>query len=67
MRTNEAFERARLAYAFGKFTEAERLFRDIAASDERDDAAAYFRDRAAIMASAIHVVQWDGVEHMESK
>jgi class 3 adenylate cyclase len=67
MRTNEAFERARLAYAFGKFKEAERLFRDIAASDERDDAAAYFRDRAAIMASAIHVVQWDGVEHMESK
>ncbi|MGA2392979.1 MAG: adenylate/guanylate cyclase domain-containing protein [Candidatus Lustribacter sp.] len=67
MRTNEDFERGRLAYAAGDFKTAERVFRDVAAGDERDQVAAYFRDRAAILASATDVVLWDGVEHMESK
>lgn len=67
MRTSGEFERGRRAYASGNFKEAERLFRDVAACDERDLAAAYFRDRATILASAVDVVQWDGVEHMESK
>jgi class 3 adenylate cyclase len=67
MRTKEEFEAGRLAYTAGDFKEAERLFREIAAGDERDRAAAYFRDRAAILATAVDVIQWDGVEHMESK
>ena len=49
------------------FKEAERLFREIAAGEPRDHAAAYFRDRAAVLASAVDAMQWDGVEHMESK
>ncbi len=67
MRTKETFEQGRLAYAAGNFKEAERFFRAVAAGDERDRAAAYFRDRAAILASAVDAIQWDGVEHMESK
>ena len=67
MRTNGDFERGRLAYAAGDFKTAEQVFRDVAAGDGRDHAAAYFRDRAAILASAADVIQWDGVEHMESK
>ena len=67
MRTKETFERARLIYAGGDFDEAERLFRTVVADDARDHAAAYFRDRAAILASAVDVIHWDGVEHMESK
>jgi hypothetical protein len=66
MRTGGDFERGRLAYASGNFMEAARLFHDVAAGDERDQAAAYFRDRATVLASAV-IVRWDGVEHMESK
>jgi class 3 adenylate cyclase len=67
MRTNEEFEQGRLVYVAGNFQEAESIFRSVAAADERDRAAAYFRDRASILASAVDVVHWDGVEHMESK
>ncbi len=66
-RTNEHFVQGRLAYVGGNFPEAERLFRAIAAADQRDHAAAYFRDRASVLASAVDVLHWDGVEHMESK
>ena len=67
MRTKDEYELGRLAYAHGDFIEAERLFRDIAAADKHDHAAAYYRDRAAVLASAVQTPSWDGVEHMESK
>jgi two-component system sensor histidine kinase ChiS len=67
MRTFGDFERGRRAYAAGDFKTAEQAFRNVAAGEERDHAAAYFRDRAAILASAADAIQWDGVEHMESK
>ncbi len=66
MRTMEAFELGRLAYARGDFTEAYRHFQAIA-HEKRDRAAVYYRDRSAIMASAVQTIEWDGVEHMESK
>ncbi len=67
MRTSADFERGRAAYAAGYFDEAARHFREIASSDGRDHAAAYFRDRATTLAAAVDVVHWDGIEHMESK
>ncbi len=53
MRTKDEFELGRLAYARGDFSEAERLFRDIAAADKQDHAAVYYRDRATVLASAV--------------
>jgi class 3 adenylate cyclase len=67
MRTKDEFELGRLAYAYGDFSEAERRFRDIAEADSNDHAAAYYRDRSAVLASAAKTQNWDGVEHMESK
>jgi len=67
MRTSEDFEQGRLLYVAGKFKEAEHFFRAVAAGDLRDHAAAYFCDRASILASAVDVIHWDGIEHMESK
>ena len=67
MRTLVTFEQGRAAYVAGDFEQAQRLFGDVAAGDERDHAAAYFRDRATVLASAVGAVQWDGIEHMESK
>ncbi|HTX03334.1 MAG TPA: adenylate/guanylate cyclase domain-containing protein [Candidatus Acidoferrales bacterium] len=64
--TRDAFDLGRVAYAHGDFTEAYRYFREVA-RDKRDHAAAYYRDRSAIMASAVQTLEWDGVEHMESK
>lgn len=51
----------------GDFNEAEQLFRDIAAANKHDHAAAYYRDRAVVLASAVKTTTWDGVEHMETK
>lgn len=65
--TRAAFELGRLAFALGDFTEAERLFRNIAALHADDHAAAYYRDRASVLASATMARSWDGVERMESK
>ncbi len=66
VRTQEAFDLGRVAYVHGNFTEAYRHF-DAIALETRDRAAAYYRDRSAIMASAVQTLDWDGVEHMESK
>jgi hypothetical protein len=66
MRTKDAFDLGQLAYAHGDFTEAYRQFQAIS-HEKRDHAAAYFRDRSAIMASGVQSLEWDGVEHMESK
>jgi len=66
MRTRELFETGRLAYVRGDFVEAQRIFTEIAAVGT-DRPAVYFRDRAAFMASALDVIEWDGVEHMEAK
>ncbi len=65
--TKAVFELGRLAFARGDFEEALRLFRNIAALEPRDRAATYYRDRAAVLASAPMGTPWDGVEHMESK
>jgi len=65
-RTAEMFEGARVAYATGDFVGAHRLFAEVVADDETDKAAAYFRDRATVMAAAT-LSAWDGVEKMESK
>jgi class 3 adenylate cyclase len=51
MRTKDVFERGRLAYACGNFREAEQLFGEVAASDDRDQAAGYLRDQAATVRS----------------
>lgn len=67
MHTREAFDLGRVAYAHGDFTEAYRAFREIARANRDDHPAVYYRDRAAVMASAAHRVDWDGVEHLESK
>lgn len=64
--TMGAFELGRIAYASGEFTEAYRHFQAVA-REKGDRAATYYRDRAAIMASAVQALDWDGVEHMESK
>ncbi len=66
-RTSADFERGRLTYAAGDFKAAARIFGAVAADDERDHAAIYFRDRAAVLASAVDTALWDGVEHMETK
>lgn len=66
IQTREIFDLGRLAYSHGDFTEAYRYFREVA-REKRDHAAAYYRDRSAIMASAVRTLEWDGVEHMESK
>jgi class 3 adenylate cyclase len=66
MQTREHFDLGRVAYKHGDFTEAYRYFREVA-RDKRDRAAAYYRDRSAIMASAAKTLEWDGVEHMDSK
>ncbi len=65
MHTKEAFDLGHLAYVRGDFTEAHRYF-DAIAQEKRDRAAAYYRDRSAIMASAVQTLTWDGIEHMES-
>lgn len=67
MQTRDAFDIARVAYAHGDFTEAYRGFTHIARANKDDHPAAYYRDRAAVMASAAHNADWDGVEHMETK
>jgi Flp pilus assembly protein TadD len=67
MQTKDEFELGRLAYAHGDFVEAEQHFREITAADPNDHAAAYYRDRAAMLASTAKTPGWDGVEHMESK
>ena len=64
--TKDAFDLGRLAYAHGDFTEAYRYFHEVAKHTD-DHAAAYFRDRSAIMASAVQSTAWDGIEHMGSK
>ncbi|MGH7716029.1 MAG: adenylate/guanylate cyclase domain-containing protein, partial [Vulcanimicrobiaceae bacterium] len=64
--TRSKFDLARVAYAHGDFTEAYRYFREIARNKD-DHAAAYYRDRSAIMAPAVQTLDWDGVEHMDSK
>lgn len=66
MQTRDLFDLGRVAYKHGDFTEAYRYFREVA-RDKRDRAAAYYRDRSAIMASAAKTLEWDGVEHMDSK
>jgi len=66
MKTRDEFDLGRLAYAHGDFTEAYRYFRMVALN-KQDHAAAYYRDRSAIMASAVQTLEWDGVEHMDSK
>jgi class 3 adenylate cyclase len=62
----DAFDLGRVAYAHGDFTEAYRYFREVA-RNKGDHAAAYYRDRSAIMASAVRTLEWDGVEHMDAK
>jgi class 3 adenylate cyclase len=64
--TLDEFDLGRMAYKHGDFTEAYRYFREVA-RDKRDHAAAYYRDRSAIMASAAKTLAWDGVEHMDAK
>ena len=66
MMTRDEFDLGRMAYAHGEFTEAYRYFREVA-RNKKDHAAAYYRDRCAIMASAVQTLEWDGVEHMDSK
>ena len=66
MMTRDQFDLGRLAYAHGDFTDAYRYFREVA-RNKKDHAAAYFRDRSAIMASAVQTLAWDGVEHMDAK
>jgi class 3 adenylate cyclase len=66
LRMANAFESGRVAYANGDFTGAHRHFAAVTDDDADDRAAAYFRDRAATMAAALHP-DWDGVEKMEAK
>ncbi|HEY1728394.1 MAG TPA: adenylate/guanylate cyclase domain-containing protein [Candidatus Baltobacteraceae bacterium] len=66
IKTRDEFDLGRMAYAHGEFTEAYRYFREVA-RNKKDHAAAYYRDRCAILASAVRTLEWDGVEHMDSK
>jgi len=66
IRTMETFECGRIAYAAGDFVAAHHHFAAVVEDHADDRAAAYFRDRAATMAAALHP-DWDGVEKMEAK
>jgi two-component system sensor histidine kinase ChiS len=66
VRTMDDFAIGRIAYAQGHFADAFRAFEAIVEADERDLAAAYFRDRAFELSKA-QSVEWDGIERMESK
>jgi two-component system sensor histidine kinase ChiS len=66
LRTLDAFEAARIAYARGDFDDAYARFDQIAL-DERDLPAAYYRDRSAVMRSVGIPGAWYGIEPIETK
>ncbi len=66
VRTLDDFTVALAAYRAGRFGESRRLFGEIAAAHQHDRAAAWLRDRSAIMAESIDLA-WDGIDRLESK
>jgi class 3 adenylate cyclase len=66
VQTVERFEEGRASYFRGDFSGSGGIFAEVARNGY-DRAAAYYRDRATLMASANGAMEWDGVEHMENK
>ena len=64
--TRERFINALTAYRRGAFDESREMFGGIADAHSGDRAAAWLRDRSALLAETTDVA-WDGVDRLESK